>query len=430
VALEHRGFRLLFLSSVVSGMGGQLQQVSNMWQIYALTGSALHLGLTGLARAVPIICFSLAGGVIADRVDRKKIIVTTQAANGMVAIALGMLSATGHIEVWHIYAAVFLNATLMSVSAPARRALIANLVPREHLVNAMALNTSLHQIDRIIAPAIAGVLIALFGLSVTYTSNGVAHFVTAGFLILIPLGPAPLRPRGSPLRNLLDGLSFVQARSIILVLLATDAAAMLFGSYQVLLPIIADQTGAGAAGFGTLVSAPAAGGLIGALAIMYLGDFPFKGRFIVGSILAYCCCLIALAVTPWFALALVVAVGLGLTDSMQAAPRNAIIQLMTPDELRGRVSSFQHMLVTGMPALGHGLMGGAAGAIGGPIALIAGAVICACINLGILVGRPDLRARDLGSQAEGETISGRELAASGSHPSLAGRGPGAGSTPS
>jgi MFS family permease len=143
---------------------------------------------------------------------------------------------------------------------------------------------------------------------------------------------------------------------------------------------------------------------------MYLGDFPYKGRFIVGSILAYCCCLVALAVTPWFALALLVAVGLGLTDSMQAAPRNAIIQLMTPDELRGRVSSFQHMLVTGMPALGQGLMGGAAGAVGGPVALIVGAILCACINIGILARRADLRARDLGAPAEHEAISGREAA--------------------
>ena len=252
VALEHREFRLLFLSSVVSGMGGQLQQVSNMWQIYDLTGSALHLGFTGLARAVPIILFSLAGGVIADRVDRRKIIIFSQAANGAFAVTLGVLSAAGLAQVWHIYAVVFLNATLMSVSAPARRALIANLVPRQHLVNAMALNSSLQQIDRIIAPAIAGILIAVFGLAVTYSTNGVAHFITAAALGMITLGPLPTRPAGSPLRNLLEGLSFVRARTIILVLLATDAAAMLFGSYQVLLPIIAGRFGMGPTGFGIL----------------------------------------------------------------------------------------------------------------------------------------------------------------------------------
>lgn len=396
VALEHREFRLLFLSSVVSGIGGQLQQVSNMWQIYDLTGSALHLGFTGLARAIPIILFSLAGGVIADRVDRRKIIVFTQASNGGFAVTLGVLSAMGLAQVWHIYAVVFLNAMLMSVSAPARRALIANLVPRHHLVNAMALNTTLHQIDRIIAPAIAGILIAVFGLAVTYSTNGVAHFVTAAALGMIALGPLPPRPTGSPLRNLLEGLSFIRSRTIILVLLATDGAAMLFGSYQVLLPIIAGRFGMGATGFGILSSAPAIGGLIGALVIMYLGDFPYKGRLIGGAILAYCCCLAALALSPWFVLAFVVAVGLGLTDSMQAAPRNAVIQLMCPDQLRGRVSSFQHMLVTGMPALGQGLMGGVAGAVGGPVALVAGAIICAAINAGIFARRGDLRARELG----------------------------------
>src|SRR5437763_13966423 len=137
VALEHRAFRWLFLSSVTSGIGGQLQTVANLWQIYALTGSALHLGLTGLARAVPVILFSLAGGVIADRFDRKKIIMSTQIANGCVALTLGVLSATGLVQVWHIYAATFLNATMMSASAPARRAVLASIVPRGHLVNAM-----------------------------------------------------------------------------------------------------------------------------------------------------------------------------------------------------------------------------------------------------------------------------------------------------
>jgi len=400
VALQHRSFRWLFLSSITSGIGGQLQNTANLWQIFALTGSPVHLGLTGLVRAIPIIFFSLIGGVIADRFDRRKIIIATQASNGIVAITLGILSFTGLVEVWHIYAATFLNATLMSASAPARRAVIASIVPRHHLMNAMALNSSVQQIDRIIAPSLGGILIAVFGLPLTYVVNGSAHFITACALGFISLGPVQARPQGSPLRNLLEGLAFVQQRRIILVLLLTDVVAMLFGSYQVLLPILADRFDVGPAGFGFLSSAAAAGSLIAVTIVMYLGDFPYKGRLIAGAVLAYCGFLVALALAPWFGLALLATAGLGFSDSMQASPRNAMIQLMTPDALRGRVSSFQQMLVAGGPALGQGFMGAAAGVVGAPVALIAGASACALIIVVMLVRIPALRARDVGSVAE------------------------------
>lgn len=404
VALEHRSFRLLFASTVFSGIAGQLQTVANLWQIYALTGSALHLGLTGVARAVPIILFSLAGGVIADRVDRRKIIFCAQAGNGLAVLLLAALSGTGVVEVWHIYAITFLHAALMSTSAPAQRAAIPGLVPRQHLVNAMALNSVVNQLDRIVAPAVGGILIALFGLAATYAINASAHFAAAGALGFISLGGLPAHTGMSPLRSLLEGLAFVRLRSIILVLLATDAAAMLFGSYQALLPLVAGQFEMGPAGFGILASAPAVGGFLAASIVMYLGDFPYKGRTIVGSILAYCGFLAGLAWAPSFIAAVIVAVGLGLTNSLQAAPRNALIQLLTPDELRGRVTSFQHMLTAGVPALGQGTMGGAAVLVTAPVALVVGALLCAIINGWLLARRPDLRARDLGAALTPERV--------------------------
>ena len=400
VALQYRPFRLLFLSTVFSGIGGQLQTVANLWQVYALTESALHLGFTGLARAVPIILFSLAGGVIADRVDRRKIILMAQLANVVAVLLLAVLSATGLVQVWHIYAITFLHAALIAVSAPAQRAAIPSLVPRHHLVNAMALNSAVNQLDRMVAPALGGILIALFGLPFTYGINGGAHFAAAAALGFISLGALPAPARTSPLQSLLEGLAFVRVRSIIVVLLATDAAAMIFGSYQALLPIVAGQYSVGPAGYGILASAPAIGGFLAAIGVMYLGDFPYKGRLIVGAILVYCGFLVGLAWAPSFLLACVVAVGLGLTNSLQAVPRNALIQLLSPDELRGRVTSFQHMLTAGMPALGQGLMGGAAAAVTAPVALVVWALLCAIINVGILARRPDLRARDLGAATD------------------------------
>lgn len=399
VALEHRDFRFLFLSSVTSGFGDQLQTVSNLWQVYAMTGSALHLGLTGVARGIPIIVFSLAGGVIADRLDRRKIIVAAQIGVGACALALAVLSALDLIQVWHIYAATFANATFTALSAPARRALIATVLPRRQLMNGLALNMMINQTDRIIAPAIAGLMIAFVGLPLTYGLNGSAHLLTAVAVGFIALIGARIPSPESPFRSLLAGLAFVRFRTIILALLATDAAAMLFGSYQVILPIFAERFGLGVVGYGLLQSAPAVGAVVGAVTILSIGEIRYKGYLIVGAILAYCCCLVGLALAPWFFLALVAAAGLGLSNSMQATPRNAVIQLVTPDELRGRVSSFQQMLTNGMPSFGNGLMGAAMSVLG-PVALVLGAIVCAAANLGVLVGRRDMREPDLGGAPE------------------------------
>src|SRR5437588_3489724 len=182
VALEHRDFRLLFFSGVASTMGTQLQAITNTWQIYLLTGSPLQIGLTGLARAVPILLFSLIGGVIADRFDRRRIIIFTQVMNALFGLLLGILTLTGNVQVWHIYAVTFLNSSLSSVSSPGRRAIIAGLVPRHHLMNAIALNQSLVQLSRIIAPALGGMLIATVSLPINYFLNGGATLITALWL--------------------------------------------------------------------------------------------------------------------------------------------------------------------------------------------------------------------------------------------------------
>jgi MFS family permease len=404
VALEHREYRLLFFSTIAAQFGDQIQTFANLWQIYAITGSALHLGLNGLARAVPVILFSLAGGVIADRVDRKKIIVFTQLAGGAVALSLCVLSATGLIQVWHIYAATFLNATLTSAGAPARRAVIASLVPRRHLVNALALNTSVNQIDRIVAPSLAGILIVVVGLPSTYGLNAIARLSTTIALLFISLGVLPERPQRSPLRDLLDGLAFVRMRSVILALLSVDLVGSLFGNFRALLPVVAGQFDSGPTGFGFLSSAPAVGSLIGVSIIMYLGDFHYKGRLMMGAILVYAGALATLGLAPWFWLALLAAGVLGMTDSMQATTRNGAIQMMTPDQLRGRVTAFGQMLQGGGPALGQSFMGAIASAVGASAALVGGAIVCAGIIASIFVARPDLRARDLGTAEEPEPL--------------------------
>ncbi|MPZ13232.1 MAG: MFS transporter [Chloroflexi bacterium] len=402
-ALQHRDFRLFYIALLAAALGAQIQTTANLWQVYELTGSALHLGLTGLARAVPVLALSLMGGVIADRVNRRTFIMITQAVTGMLAVVLALLTAGGLIQVWHIYLTVFLGGTLMAVNAPARTAMVPSLVPRHHLLNAIALQSTVWQVANVVGPAIAGLLIGVFGLGATYFLNGLAHVVTVGVLALVQVGALASRPRESPVKSLLEGIRFVRQESIILVLLVMDTAATLLGAYRALMPIFAIRLGAGSEGFGTLLSSSAVGAVLGAAAIMALGDVRYKGLFVIFGILGYCAALVLLGLAPWLPVALVAVALLGFFDSVQMLPRNTVIQAITPDHLRGRVSSFQSMLTGGAPSLGQATSGALATLVGAPLAVIVGAVSCAIVILGIAGTRPDLRERDLGAMKEPQT---------------------------
>jgi len=399
-ALKHRDFRLFYTALVVAGMGSQVQNTANIWQIYQLTGSAFYLGLTGLVRALPILLLSLMGGVIADRVDRRRFIMVTQGLAGCFSLVLAWLTFTGEIQIWHIYSVTFLNSSLTALNAPARSAIIPNIVPKQNLLNAFALNSTVWQISNILGPAIGGVCIGLFGLSITYLVNGVAHLITLAALTAMNLSRVIAPSRKSTLKALAEGISFLKKQSIIPILLSMDAAAMFFGAYRILMPIFADQLGAGAEGLGLMLSMSGVGAIVGAGVIMSLGDVRYKGRFVLAGILSYCCCLVGLAITPWFALALLMSASLGFSDSVQAIPRNTVIQAITPDEIRGRVSSFQSMLTNGMPSLGQMQVGAVASLIGAPLTLIVGAILCASTVVSVVFARSDVMSRNLGDTEE------------------------------
>jgi MFS family permease len=399
-ALKHRDFRLFYTALVVAGMGSQVQNTANIWQIYQLTGSAFYLGLTGLVRALPILLLSLMGGVIADRVDRRRFIMVTQGLAGCFSLVLAWLTFTGEIQIWHIYSVTFLNSSLTALNAPARSAIIPNIVPKQNLLNAFALNSTVWQISNILGPAIGGVCIGLFGLSITYLVNGVAHLITLAALTAMHLSRVIAPSRKSTLKALAEGMSFLKKQSIIPILLSMDAAAMFFGAYRILMPIFADQLGAGAEGLGLMLSMSGVGAIVGAGVIMSLGDVRYKGRFVLAGVLSYCCCLVGLAVSPWFALALLMSASLGFSDSVQAIPRNTVIQAITPDEIRGRVSSFQSMLTNGVPSLGQMQVGAVASLVGAPLTLIVGAVLCATTVISVAFARSDVMSRDLGDSEE------------------------------
>jgi MFS family permease len=396
VALTHHEYQCFVVALLLTSIAAQILLVATLWQVFVLTGSAILLGLTGLARAVPQIVLSLVGGVVADRVDRVRLLQITQVGNAVLIFVLAALTFTGTVEVWHVYAVTFFNGALQALSGPARTALIPNLVPREHLMNAIAFNSTVIQLSMVVGPAVGGAIISAFDLFPTYALNGAAYLVSCVALTLVHVPPVPARTRESPWRSLLEGLGFVRERSVILSMLGMDVASQLFGGYRALLPIFAVSLGTGADGLGYLSAAPGVGGFLMATLMLGLGNVRYKGLCTVFGILGYCVALVMLAWAPVFWVALVASALLGCTNSIQAIPRNTAILTMTPDHLRGRVESVRTMLAGGVPPLGYSFSGGLAEVVGASLSLTYGAVACALIVVVMGMWHRELRDPDLG----------------------------------
>jgi MFS family permease len=396
-ALGHRDYRKFATSLVLTSIAAQLLQIAILWQVYELTGSALALGFTGLARAGPHMVLSLLGGVIADRTNRVRLIQAGQAVNGVLVLGLAVATLTGAVELWHLYVVTFLNSAFTAVTQPARTALIPRLIPGGNLVNAVALNATIQQSSQIIGPALGGVALAVIDTGPTYTLNCLAYFAAMAVITGIRASTSPAPTRDSPWDSFLEGLAFVRRRTVIVSLLVLDLGETILGSYRALLPIFATALGVRETGFGMLSAAPGVGSLLGAALILSLGDMRYKGLYTVFGVLAYCGALALLAATPWFWLALVASALLGATNSVQMIPRNTVILTISPDAMRGRVEAFRSMLAGGGPPLGFMLSGALAAAFGAPAALLAGAAACAMLVGLVGVTQRELRDPHLGA---------------------------------
>jgi MFS family permease len=399
-ALAYRDYRRFSGSLLLTSLGVQLLQTAVFWQVYELTGDALLLGLTGLARALPHIVLSMVGGVAADRFNRVRLIQAGQIANGALLLGLAALTLTDAVELWHLYAITSLNAAFTAITMPARAALIPSLIPQGNLVNAVALNATIGQTAQIVGPALAGLVVGAANLGTTYVLTG-AIYLTAMLAIMGIRTPSTLvLTRESPWRSFVEGLEFVRRRQVIVSLLLLDVAATALGSYRALLPIFATSLGVGAYGFGLLSAAPGVGSVIAAAVMLSLGDMRYKGLYAVFGVLSYAVSLLLLAVSPWFLLSLVAGTLLGATNVVQMIPRNSAILAISPDALRGRVEAFRSMLAGGAPPLGYTLSGAVAAALGAPVALILGAIACAVAVGGIAARDRELRDPLLGTASE------------------------------
>ena len=371
-------YRLLLAGFAGNNLGTNALQVANLWQVYQLSRSALDLGLTGLFQAVPLLTLGLFGGVLADSFDRKKLIVIAQAMRFAVTLALAVLTHFEQAEVWHVYGATMFYTLFGLIDRPARQAIIPNVVPRHYLFNAVALQMTSNQLSRLIGPALAGVLISIIGLTTTYYAIAGSSLLVILFLLM--MRTATGRPEGAPqvsMRMLLEGFQFLWQAPIIMGLIALDCALSFFGAFRTLLPIFAEEVlHVGAAGLGLLYAAPGVGAVAGAAFVMLLGNVNYKGRLVLITTAVYGLVCIPLGYSQWFLLSLALTAALGFLDCVGATVRQTTVQLLTPDALRGRVTSAHQAFSMGAPSLWYLQIGITASIFGAAASLALGGVSC------------------------------------------------------
>jgi MFS family permease len=392
-----RDFRYLWMGQVVSGLGRQVTSIVLPYQLYVLTGTPLAIGALALVQVVPIMAFSLGGGVVADAVDRRRLLLLTQAGLATASAALAGLAMMAAPPVLAIYAVAFVAAGLGAMDQPARSSAVPRLVPRERLPAALALGQLNFQAAGVVGPAIGGLVIASLGIAAGYAFDVITFGAAIGALLLIaPIPPAHGAVRPS-LGAIAEGLRFARRRRAILGTFAVDLNAMVFGMPTALFPVLAlDVFRVGPAGLGLLAAAPAAGALVGAVLTGWVGRVRRTGRAVLWASAGWGLAITAFGLCTFsFPLALVFLAAAGAADVVTAVLRSAIVQLLTPDELRGRVTSIHILVVTGGPRLGDVEASAVASLAGAQLSVVSGGLLCLVGLVAIVRSFSELAAFDM-----------------------------------
>ena len=382
-ALRHRNFRLWFFGQLTSLVGTWMQTIAQNWLVYQLTGSARDLGLVNFVGAIPLVPLTLYAGAIADRFEKRRVIFWCQAAMMVLAFLLAFLCWTGAVRLWHVLGLAFLLGAAQALDTPARQAFVVELVGKEDLSNAIALNSGIFHGARVLGPAAAGILVATSGAAGAFFANGLSFFaVLLGlFLMDVTLIRATGGGRDSA-KDLLGGVRYLREHRVPKAIVILISLSALFAMpYHVLLPIFAKEIlGRGAGGYGVLMSAAGVGAVLGSLfsASHYVGGR--KGAAVTAGSLVFPFLLLAFAYCASYPVATLLLVAIGFAFVIQNAPANSLLQQLVPDPLRGRVMALYVSLFLGLMRVGSLLIGGLAAMTSAPFAL---AVLSAT---GLLVG--------------------------------------------
>jgi MFS family permease len=395
-AFEYPLYRRYWFASFASVGGTQLVALAQGWLVYKLTGSALDLGLLGAAAAVPNILMSLFGGVVADRFDKRKIILITSTLTAALMFLLAALDATGHVQVWHVMTIAALTSLISGVEWPTRQALFPHLIERPGLMSAVALNSVLWQSTRMIMPALGGVLIALTSTAFLFALAGFGFVVMFFVMLAIPLA-LPGTRGGSTLHSIQQGLSFIAAHELFRWLILLSYAGMFFvSSYMQLMPAFAQHLNAGETGYGFLLSATGVGSVIGTLAVGGMQNSRSLGVVLLAGALLSSVSLYGFAVAVqygWYELALLTAFASSVCASVFMICSMTVMQLEVPDALRGRVMGVHSITYSLMP-LGGLLLGAIANETTVVTAVAFGASAFLIVTLLVGATRPAIREID------------------------------------
>ena len=378
-ALRHRNFQLFFGGQLISLIGTWMQNIAQDWLVYRLTGSSLLLGTVAFASQIPIFLLAPVSGIVADRWNRHRIVIATQSASMLLALTLATLTLSGRIRIWEIMVIASLLGVVNAFDIPARQAFLIDMVGRDDLLNAIALNSSMFNSARIIGPAIAGILVASVGEGWCFFANGISYIaVITGLLLMRLTRKGELQKKGSALENMIEGFRFARhtapVRALLLLIGVVSLAAM---PYTVLMPIFAGRIlHGGARQLGMLMGATGIGALLGALTLASKADVKGLGKWVWIAATGFGTSLILFTLSRhlWLSMALLVPTGFGMMVQMGAT--NTLLQVMVPDRLRGRVMSLYSMMFIGMGPIGALIGGAIAARIGAPWTVAVGGVTC------------------------------------------------------
>jgi MFS family permease len=361
-ALRHRNFQLFFSGQLISLVGTWMQSVAQSWLVYRLTHSALLLGSVGFASQIPVFLFAPLGGITADRVNRRHVVIGTQVAAMLLAFTLAALTLTHAIDrqVWLIFVLAALLGVVNAFDIPGRQSFLVEMVGKEDLMNAIALNSSMFNGARVIGPAVAGILVVKIGEGWCFFANAVSYIAVIIGLLMMKVHSPARASQASPFEHMMEGFRFVNETAPIRVLLLLLGLVSLVGMpYVVLMPIFADQIlHGGARGLGLLMGATGVGALLGALTLAFREGVKGLGRWVAWCSAGFGASLIVFAISHTFWVSVILLLPVGYTIMLQMACSNTLIQVMVPDALRGRVMAVYSMMFMGMAPIGA-LLGGA-----------------------------------------------------------------------
>ena len=391
-ALRHRDFRLFASGQMISLIGTWMQMVAQSWLIYRLTGSATALGVVTFIGQLPMLVLAPAGGLLADHIPTKRLLLGTQTAAMGLALFLGILTLSHHVQLWHVIAAAFLFGVVNAADNPGRQVFAAEVVPKDDLMNAIALNSSMVNGARILGPAIAGILVAFVGEGWCFLLNAISYLAVIAALLKLESRPKPSH-RGllsSPLQRIAEGFSFAQrCLPIRRLLLLLGLLSLLGTTYSVLMPIFADRIlRGGPRALGLLMGTSGLGALAGAVSLMLRKKHDGLGTWVANSALLFGLSLFAFSFSRSLYFSAVLLIPVGYAFMVEMASTNTLLQMMVPDGFRGRVMSLHMVMFLGMAPLGGLLVSLLSRWLSSPATVAVSGIGCILGGILFLLGLP------------------------------------------